>query len=83
MYVSVIGGDVASAGNEDLLIAEKVGKALAEKGHTIVCGGRGGVMRSVCKGAKAEGGKTIGILPSSSRDEANEFVDHAIVTNMR
>jgi len=80
MYVSVIGGDIGSAGEEDLTAAEELGRRLAERGHTIVCGGRGGVMRSVCKGAKAEGGETIGILPSSDRGEANEFVDHAIVT---
>ncbi|MBS3781202.1 MAG: TIGR00725 family protein [Candidatus Thermoplasmatota archaeon] len=82
MYISVIGGDVGSAGEKDLKMAEDLGEELAERGHTIVCGGRGGVMREVCKGAKRKGGTTIGILPSSSRDEANEYIDHAIVTNL-
>ncbi len=82
MYVSVIGGDVGSVDKKDLSVAEKLGKNLAKKGHTIVCGGRGGVMRSVCRGAKKENGETIGILPSSDRKEANEFIDHAIVTEL-
>ncbi|MFP4001980.1 MAG: TIGR00725 family protein [Thermoplasmata archaeon] len=82
MYVSVIGGDAGSAGRNDLDRAVELGEKLAEKGHTIVCGGRGGVMRAVCKGAKKKDGETIGILPSSDRKEANEFIDHAIVTDL-
>ncbi len=82
MYISVIGGDVRSASEDDLDRAEDLGERLAERGHSIVCGGRRGVMRSVCKGAKKRDGGTIGILPSSNRDEANEFIDHAIVTKL-
>jgi len=82
MYISVIGGDVGSAREEDLKTAEDLGEKLAAKGHTIVCGGRGGVMKAACKGAKKKGGETIGILPSSSREEANEYIDHAIVTDL-
>jgi len=82
MYISIIGGDVDSASEEDLKTAESLGEIIAVRGHTIVCGGRGGVMRSACKGAKKKGGTTIGILPSSSRKEANEYIDHAIVTDL-
>lgn len=73
---------MGSANEDDLKRAENLGEILANRGHTIVCGGRGGVMKAVCKGAKKEGGITIGILPSSSRDEANEHIDHAIVTDL-
>ncbi|MFW6176625.1 MAG: Rossmann fold nucleotide-binding protein, partial [Thermoplasmatota archaeon] len=65
MYVSIIGGDVGSCNEEDRKNAEEIGKRLAKKGVTIVCGGRGGVMEAVCRGAKSEGGTTIGILPST------------------
>ncbi|MEF8832404.1 MAG: TIGR00725 family protein [Candidatus Thermoplasmatota archaeon] len=82
MYISVIGGDARSANEEDLKIAENLGEILAERGHTVVCGGRGGVMKAICKGAKKKDETTIGILPSSSRKEANEYIDHAIVTDM-
>jgi len=82
MYISVIGGDVGSASEKDLDTAENLGKILAARGHTLVCGGKGGVMKAVCRGAKKKGGTTIGILPSYSRDEANEYIDHAIVTDL-
>lgn len=47
-----------------------------------MCGGLGGVMEAACRGARAQGGLTIGFLPGSDRSEANEFVDVAIPTGM-
>ena len=82
MYVSVIGGDVGSCTEEDCRRAEELGKGIAELGHILICGGRGGVMEAACKGAKEEGGTTIGILPSSDRSEGNDFLDHSIITNL-
>lgn len=82
MYVSIIGGDIGSSSDEDVKIAEDLGRKLAERDHTIVCGGRGGVMKAACKGAKEQDGETIGILPSANRDEANQYVDHPIVTDL-
>jgi uncharacterized protein (TIGR00725 family) len=48
----------------------------------LVCGGRGGVMEAACRGAKQAGGTTVGILPGSSRNDANEHVDIAIATGL-
>ena len=48
------------------------GALLAEAGAVVVCGGMTGVMEQGCKGAKSNGGITIGILPGSSIKEANE-----------
>ena len=50
MRVSVIGGGTVP--DERTRIAEEVGRLLAERGHTLVCGGLGGVMESACRGAK-------------------------------
>jgi uncharacterized protein (TIGR00725 family) len=75
--VSVIG---SGAANEPA--AEEVGRLLAERGVTVVCGGHGEVMAAAARGAKAAGGTTIGILPGSSRGEANEWIDHVVVTGM-
>jgi uncharacterized protein (TIGR00725 family) len=47
----------------------------------LVCGGRGGVMRAACKGAKEMKGITVGLLPDS-KDEANEFVDIPLSTGL-
>jgi len=75
--VSVIGSGTA---NEER--AEEVGRLLARRGCTVVCGGRGEVMAAAARGAKSAGGTTIGILPGTSRAEANEWIDHAVVTGV-
>jgi uncharacterized protein (TIGR00725 family) len=62
--------------------AEEVGRLLAERGCTVICGGRGEVMAAVARGAKSVGGTTIGILPGESRVEANEWIDHVVVTGI-
>ena len=48
----------------------------------LVCGGRGGVMEAACRGAKASGGTTVGILPGGDRADANPYVDIAFATGM-
>ena len=62
--------------------AEEVGRLLAERGCTVVTGGLGEVMAAAARGAKSAGGTTIGILPGESRANANEWIDHAVVTGI-
>lgn len=64
-----------------LKVAEKVGMLVAQRGGIIVCGGLEGVMRAACRGAKKQGGTTIGIMPYE-KNEANEFIDIAIPTGL-
>jgi uncharacterized protein (TIGR00725 family) len=80
MRVSVIGG--SSVGESTAKRAREVGRLLATRGHVVVCGGLGGVMRSVCAGASAADGETIGILPTADRDDANEYVDTVVATGL-
>ncbi len=81
MIIAVIGSSRPQ--NQELLdLGEGVGRELARRGVTLVCGGLSGVMEAVCRGAKAEGGSTIGILPGRQPDEANRYVDIPIVTTM-
>jgi uncharacterized protein (TIGR00725 family) len=75
--VSVIGSGAEHVGR-----AEEVGRLLAERGCTVVTGGRGEVMAAASRGAKAAGGTTIGVLPGERREDANEWVDHAVVTGI-
>ena len=63
-------------------MAEAVGRVLAEAGAILVCGGRGGVMAAACRGARAAGGLTIGVLPGNSAAEANPYVNIPIITGM-
>jgi uncharacterized protein (TIGR00725 family) len=76
LQVSVIG-----SGAEHERRAEEVGRLLAERGCTVVTGGGGEVMAGASRGAKAAGGTTIGILPGE-RHDANEWVDHVVVTGI-
>ena len=80
MIISVIGEGNARPEIENL--AEQVGEELARRGHSIVCGGLGGVMEAVCRGAKSAGGSTIGILPGNDPKAANLWVDVPICTGM-
>ncbi len=80
MIISVIGEGNARPEIENL--AEQVGEELARRGHSIVCGGLGGVMEAVCRGAKSAGGSTIGILPGNDPKVANQWVDVPICTGM-
>ena len=73
---------VIGSGVEHEERAEEVGRLLAERGCTVVTGGRGEVMAAASRGAKAAGGTTIGILPGERRADANPWVDHAVVTGI-
>ncbi len=80
MIIAVIGSSDAKP--EHAALAEEVGRELARRGVTVVCGGLKGVMEAVCRGAKEAGGTTIGILPGRSSKDANSYVDIPIVTSM-
>jgi uncharacterized protein (TIGR00725 family) len=62
--------------------AEEVGRLIAKKGATLVCGGLSGVMEAASKGAKSEGGITLGILPQNDSKEANQYIDIPIATGL-
>ena len=79
-FVAVIGGRQPSP--REAKLAEEVGGELAKEGAILVCGGLGGIMEAACKGAQAEGGMTIGILPGESRQAANPYVQIPIATGI-
>lgn len=75
--VSVVG-----SGAEHEARAEEVGRLLAERGCTVVCGGHGEVMAAAARGARSVGGTTIGILPGESHADASPWIDHVVVTGI-
>jgi uncharacterized protein (TIGR00725 family) len=79
-HIAVVGAGRAT--EEQARTAERVGRALGEAGAILVCGGLGGVMEAACRGAKAAGGTTVGILPGGDRSDANEYVDIALATGL-
>lgn len=80
MIIAVIGDSSCSC--EEARLAETVGELLAQCGATIVCGGLGGVMEAVCRGAKSRGGLTVGLLPGEDAKMANSWVDIPVVTGI-
>jgi uncharacterized protein (TIGR00725 family) len=77
IQVAVIG-----SGAEHVERAEAVGRLLAERGCTVVTGAGNEVMAAASRGAKGAGGTTIGIVASELRTDANEWVDHVVVTGI-
>ena len=78
--VSVVGG--SSADEKTLALAEAVGRTVASHGAILISGGLGGVMEAAARGAKEEGGLTIGILPDYKKESANPFIDIILPTGL-
>jgi uncharacterized protein (TIGR00725 family) len=70
------------ASGEEVAAAASVGALLARRGAVVVCGGLGGVMEAACRGARGEGGVTVGILPGVDRAAANPHLTVAIPTGL-
>ena len=75
-------GPGRDASADELAAAEEAGAAIASAGAVLVCGGLGGVMEAACRGARSEGGTTIGLLPGTDREEANGWVVLALPTGL-
>lgn len=66
-------------------LGEGLGAALAAAGFGVICGGLGGVMRAVARGARAIAPPRppiVGILPGYDFASGNEFLDVVIPTGM-
>jgi uncharacterized protein (TIGR00725 family) len=79
LQIAVVGGGECSPNVEEQ--ARRLGRLLAEAGHVILCGGRGGVMEAVSAGAREAGGLVVGILPGE-RSEGNPHLGISIATGM-
>lgn len=83
--VAVIG----SASGPDALMdeAQALGRALVDEGWRIVCGGLGGVMRAVARGAhdspRATGADVVGVLPGLHAADANPWIDIVLPTGLQ
>ena len=79
--IGVIGD--AACSEEVMNLAEEVGQEIAKRQGILICGGLTGVMEGAARGAKKQGGLTIGIIPGVSAKDANPFIDIPIVTGLR
>ena len=83
--ISVFGSN-GDLDEEILQMAEQVGKLIVDMGHRVCCGGRGGVMEAVGKGARLShkwtGDQVIGLMPASDDSKANEYLDLVMPTGL-
>ncbi len=80
--VSVFGTSRARPGEPVFVLAEQVGRALAQAGFVVANGGYGGTMLAGAKGAAEAGGIVVGVTCSAfKRSVANEYVGREIRTD--
>lgn len=82
IQIGVIGYNDNSLPLKTLDIAYDVGREIAKKKAVLICGGLGGVMEYACKGAKDQGGLTVGIVPQDDYSKANEYCEIVICTGV-
>ena len=78
VYVAVVGSGTARG--ELYEQAREVGRLVAEREATVVCGGLSGVMEAAARGATEAGGTAIGILPDEDRSRQNEYLTYSVAT---
>ena len=80
IVVSVFGSGRVREDAPGCVLAEQVGRALAQAGFTIANGGYGGTMRAAARGAAQVGGKVIRGTCSALKNSANEDVTEEVTT---
>jgi uncharacterized protein (TIGR00725 family) len=80
LYVAVVGSGVATGDLYEK--AREVGRLVAGRGATVVCGGLSGVMEAAARGTKEAGGVAIGILPGEDRRRQNNYLTYSVATGI-
>lgn len=81
LIIGVMGGGAANP--RDAKAAYRLGSLIAEQGWILLNGGRNaGVMAASAKGARENGGLTVGILPDDNPHMASPFIQIPILTGM-
>ena len=84
--VSVFGSHDLNEAPEVEALCEDLGRTIVDLGCRVACGGLGGSMAAICKGARSskcyQSGDTIGILPMDDADAANAHIDVVIPTGL-
>ena len=80
IVISVFGTGRAKVGEPAYILAEQVGRALAEAGFALANGGYRGTMHAAARGAAQIGGTVIGVTCSAFKNSvANEYITREIV----
>jgi len=83
--IAIIGPNKAICSDQLYDFGVQLGRQVATRDRTFICGGLGGFMEAVCKGVKQSTdtfkGQTVGILPEDTTENANPFIDLAVATS--
>jgi len=63
-------------------LAYEVGGLLASAGAVVITGGKDGVMEAAARGAREQGGVTVGVVKGSRRSVSNRYTDIEVLTGM-
>ncbi|MFA6514545.1 MAG: TIGR00725 family protein [Patescibacteria group bacterium] len=86
-------GVIGSAGQDDyenngfaseemIIVAQEVGRLLAQADVVVVTGGKDGIMEAAAQGAKLAGGLTVGVIKGRDRFLSNKYTDIEILSGM-
>ena len=76
LSIAVLGSSRAAENSPDYSHALQLGSRIAKRGGRVVCGGYGGVMEAVSRGAAEAGGRVLGVLTSGG--EPNRWVTDTV-----
>jgi uncharacterized protein (TIGR00730 family) len=76
--ITIFGGSRCAPDAAEYRDGIKLGRLLAGRGFTVVCGGYGGVMEAVSRGAREAGGDVLGITLAKTAAAPNEYLSRAI-----
>ena len=75
MNICVFGAASSEINPEYIMEAEKLGEAMAKRGHQLVFGaGNNGMMGATARGVKRIGGKVTGVIPEFFKEESIEQI---------
>jgi uncharacterized protein (TIGR00725 family) len=74
--IAVLGSSRAGRDSSDYENAVSIGREVVARGGRVVCGGGGGIMEAVCRGAAEAGGRSLGVLVGAG--EANRWVTEVV-----
>jgi uncharacterized protein (TIGR00725 family) len=74
--IAVLGSSRAAPDSSDYQNALAIGREIARRGGRVVCGGYGGVMEAVCRGAAEAGGSSLGVLLADG--DPNRWVSEVV-----
>lgn len=79
--VTIFGSSRPASEDAEYQLAHELGALLARSGYTVCNGGYGGIMEGSARGARENGGETIGVVTKMFGTGSNPYISRTIMTN--